>query len=550
MGLGRLIHFYIIQTLYMDNTKGSLKFHEYFKDLYGNREYLDKYGIDLFVTSIALFIFFIAISYFYVMSKVEPIKAEWDKHKCNPAYMPFAGQIIRPTNQSQLEFTATNFTRCVNQILAQVVAQFLSPIYYLTDKIVFVFKQLLKSVDTMRYMMTYIRLKFQTIVHHIMNKILNVFIPMQKLLIKFKDALAKVVGVATAGLYTAMGAFMALKSFMGSFLTIIIAALVLAVAAIIALWILPFTWPAAAAGTVFFLLISIPTAIIAGWMGHILNLTSRAVPGKPGKPSCFDKNTLIETKNGEIPIKKIKPGTILKNGSKVNATFKCALNNQKMYNINGIIVSESHKIFHDKLGWVFTRDYPDAIEIKNYREQYIYCLNTNDKRMNIKNMKFLDWDELEPIDIIKLKNLNYLSHNCSLSKIHTNLESGLSKDTKIELIDGHVVYIKDIKVNDHLRFGERVCAIVKIDTKEMKHFKIYNFKENYLIGGPNITIDDWDLGKLNTLHIFGTAKSKDKYLYHLVTDTGKFTANGIKIHDYNGTIENIIDKKEELLNSF
>ena len=104
------------------------------------------------------------------------------------------------------------------------------------------------------------------------------------------------------------------------------------------------------------------------------------------------------------------------------------------------------------------------------------------------------------------------------------MESGLSKDTKIELIDGHVVYIKDIKVNDHLRFGERVCAIVKIDTKEMKHFKKYNFKENYLIGGPNITIDDWDLGKLNTLHIFGTAKSKDKYLYHLVIEVCNINA--------------------------
>ena len=431
----------------MDNTKGNSNFYEYFKNLYSSQDYLDKYGIDLFITSIALFIFFIAISYFYVMSKIEPIKENWSQNKCNPAYMPFAGQIVRPKNQTQLEFTATNFTRCVNQVLAAVVAQFLSPVYYLTDKIVGVFKQLLKSVDTMRYLMTYIRLKFQTIVQHIMNKILNVFIPMQKLLIKFKDALAKVVGVAVAGLYTAMGAFLALKSFMGSFLTIIIAALVLAVAAIIALWILPFTWPAAAAGTVFFLLISIPTAIIAGWMGHILSLTSRAVPSKPGKPSCFDKNTVIETIDGEISIKNIKPGTILKNGSKVDATFKCALNGQKMYRINNVIVSESHKVFHEKLGWIFTSQHPDAKEILDYREQYIYCLNTNNKRIIINNTKFLDWDELEPIDIIKLKNLNYLSHNCSLSKIHTTLESGLSKNTMIELIDGHIIPIKNISAD-------------------------------------------------------------------------------------------------------
>ena len=146
--------------------------------------------------------------------------------------------------------------------------------------------------------------------------------------------------------------------------------------------------------------------------------------------------------------------------------------------------------------------------------------------------------------------------NADVSKVHDYAEHGVSVvfvdlgNTKIELMDGHVVSIKDIKVNDHLRFNERVLAIVKIDASDMEYFKKYEFKENNLIGGPNIIIDDWDLGKINTLNMFGTTKPKEKFLYHLITDTGKFTANGIKIHDYNGTIENIIDKREELKNCF
>jgi cytochrome c-type biogenesis protein CcmH/NrfF len=64
----------------------------------------------------------------------------------------------------------------------------------------------------------------------------------------------------------------------------------------ILLWILPFTWPAAAAGTTFFLLLSIPIISIVVSMTEILNVhPSISVPGKPG---CFDKSTQIQTKKG------------------------------------------------------------------------------------------------------------------------------------------------------------------------------------------------------------------------------------------------------------
>lgn len=537
----------------MDNIKAS-NFNEYFKKLYEERGYLDKYGIDVLITSLMFFVFFIAISYFYIMSKVEPIKNNWDAYKCHPGVIPFAGHIINPPDQSPIEFTSENFGRCVNQVLATIVGQFIKPIYYLSDKIVGFFNKLVGVLLVFRKLMAYIRNKFKKIITHLMNKIVNVFIPVQKIIIKFKDALAKTVGVMTAGLYTVMSGYLALKSFMGSFLSIIIAVLVLAVVAIIALWILPFTWPLAASGTVFFLLISIPTSIIAGWMIHILNLTSRSVPSKPGKPACFDKNTLIKTISGEIMIKDLKPGMELNNGVKVNATFKCALNGQKMYKINNIIVSETHKVFHDKLGWIYTSEHPEAIQVKDYREPYIYCLNTDTKRIEINGIKFLDWDDLEPIDIIKLKNLNYLTHNCSLRKIHKNLDSGLDADTKVELMDGHNISIKKIKVNDNLRFGEKVLAVVKINADDISFIKKYKFNDNILIGAPNILLDDIDLGRLKTLNIpasvMDTKHYKNKYLYHLITDKGTFVANGIKIYDYNSAIENIIDKREEFLNKF
>ena len=198
-------------------------------------------------------------------------------------------------------------------------------------------------------------------------------------------------------------------------------------------------------------------------MAHILNISSGSVP----QANCYDKNTIIKTENGNIPIRKLKSGMILHNGDKVTAVFKLALNNSDVYNLNDIIVTGNHKVLHDSMGWISVKDHPDSKKIEDYREPMVYCFSTHSKRIYIKNYKFLDWDDLEPIDIMKLKNLKYLKQNSSLSDIHKNLESGIYGSTMIELADGQSVKIKHIKINDQLKFGERVLGIVKIDTKDI-----------------------------------------------------------------------------------
>ena len=92
------------------------------------------------------------------------------------------------------------------------------------------------------------------------------------------------------------------------------------------------------------------------------------------------------------------------------------------------------------------RDHPDSIKIENYYEPYIYCISTESKRINIDNYKFLDWDDIEPIDVIKLKNLDYLHTYSPLSDIHRYLESGIDGNSLIELEDGNESKIKILKL--------------------------------------------------------------------------------------------------------
>ena len=87
----------------MDNIANKIS------ELYNQSTYTEKNGGSVFMTVLILFVFFIAMSYFYVMSKAQPIKDNWVSERCSPAVMPFAGLINKPQGQSAFDFTGENF---------------------------------------------------------------------------------------------------------------------------------------------------------------------------------------------------------------------------------------------------------------------------------------------------------------------------------------------------------------------------------------------------------------------------------------------------------
>ena len=58
----------------------------------------------------------------------------------------------------------------------------------------------------------------------------------------------------------------------------------------------------------------------------------------------------------------------------------------------------------------------------------------------------------------------------------------------------------------------------------------------------NVSIIEPNLG--NTFNINGTKLTKEKYVYHILTDTGMFCINGIKVGDYNTGIEKYLSDHE------
>ena len=148
-----------------------------------------------------------------------------------------------------------------------------------------------------------------------------------------------------------------------------------------------------------------------------------------------------------------------------------------------------------------------SMHIECYTKPYVYCLNTTAKKINIQNYVFMDWDEMDELDVQELKNIMKKSFNenpiINTEDIASWMESGFAADTMLELEDGRLTKLKDIEVNDELKSGDRILGIVKIDGTHLRDIKQYNIENTTFIGGPNLRIKDKYLGEFSTIGMEG-----------------------------------------------
>lgn len=256
-------------------------FGDYFHTIYKKTTYLDKYGGSAVITALLLFTFFIIFSYYFIQGNIVPIQQDWVNQRCKPNIMPFAGIINAPPGTSKLDYTNENFIQCTTSVLSKIVEYFTQPLYYMSDLLTQFFAILMDTVNKVRLFLLVLRDKLKKIFEYMIARVLNIMIPLQQMVIKMKDLLNKINGTMVASLMTVYGAYLTLKSFVGAFLQICILVLIVIAAVVILLWILPFTWPAAASGTAFFILASVPVILIIVSMEEILNVhPSKSVPWK------------------------------------------------------------------------------------------------------------------------------------------------------------------------------------------------------------------------------------------------------------------------------
>jgi len=525
--------------------------------MYESLTYFDQYGASLILFIIITIALFILVSYCYAMIHIQPIIDDWPNQKCKPYVIPFAGFITKPDGVSALDYTAENFTNCTQSILSSITGYAVEPINFLINYLSNILNDVKDAINNIRSMFDKIREFFETMAKEVMGRILNMMIPLQQIIISLKDFMSKIQGVMTTSLFTLLGSYYTLKSFLGAIAQLVVEILVALAVMIVIFWLIPFTWGAAIANTAIFIAISIPLAIILVFMQDVLKVnTGLSVPSVPPSMKCFDKNTLITMHDGsQQKISDIQLGDELIENNEVTAIIKVETKGSQMYDLNGIIVSDSHIVKKGRK-WIKVSEHPIAKKIDFYNEPYLYCLNTSSKTILINQYLFTDWDELLDDDILYIKhNILLLTKGLNVHKknnIHKYLDGGFFGNTQINMQNGSSKEIKDIEIGDILEHGEKVYGIVIIDGKNLSEQYKYNLGNKYFEGSPNLTICDKNIDIITTLYFDNEKnnyykevnKDKQELLYHLLTDKNSFYVNNIKFYDYNASIDLFLEKNK------
>ena len=467
----------------------------FINETYDKLSYFDLYGNSVIIFILVTLFVFMVFSYCKVIQSKETIADDWINQRCKPQNMLFAGLITGPEDTTAFQYTNENFQFCIQDILKNITGYALKPFEFMISSLVKIFTEFANSLQNIRESVDRIRNNFREFAENVLGRVLNVMIIIQKIFVALMDSFQKIQGVMTSGLYTMLGSYYTLQSLMGAILELFIKMLIILVIIIVGLWVMPFTWPAASAMSAVFLAISIPLSIIIYFMTEVLHIKASSMP----KLRCFDEYTLITLENKDkIHIKNINVGDKLSNGSYVTAKIKVTSANLKIYKLANIIVSESHLVkYNDK--WIRVAEHPDVKEII-YNKEFLYCLNTSNKIMEIDGFVFSDWDEIieDKLSILNKYNKNITT----VENIHELLDDGFEENTIVMNKK-----IKEINIGDILENGAFVYGIVEVETNKLR---------------KNIN------------------KNGSNKLYHLLTTDGNLIINNKNVKDYNNLIDKFI----------
>jgi hypothetical protein len=450
------------------------------KDLYENLTYFDQYSGSFIFCLFTLFILFIICSFCFVMTHSQPIKDDWANQRCKPYVIPVAGFINKPDNMTIGEFTAQNFTFCTQRILHVGSEEALTPINYVFTMMSSVLAAIQESINAIREISSKIRAQLANISKDILSRLSNVIVPLQKVVLSMMDAIRKLQGILTAGLYTSLGSYFIAKSLIEVIIKIVVTVIIMliAVALASAFWFPPIAMACYAAVATLATLTMV--TVVIGQTYFDVNFV------KP-KLKCFDKDTILEMNDGtKKRIIDIQVGDILKNQNIVTAKMKVETKGSKIYNLFDVVVSDTHMVFY-KGKWIKTCQHPYAKPVYQYEEPFLYCLNTSEKVIEINGITFADWDDLCGDSLSEFKAKTGILQNGDIHKLN---ERGYKRGHKIQLVYGRK-NVEDIVIGDVLKHGGYVYGLVQMN---YDHF-------------------------------------------HLLTETGFITS---RIRDYNGIIDSLI----------
>ena len=252
----------------MDHNTGINKV----KEIYEKLSYYDVYSSSIMMFIIITLVTILVCAYSMVAITFAPIKNDWVNQRCKPTVIPFAGLINKPDDMTVSEFTSQNFEYCSQTILSSITGEAVKPLTFITSSLSDLSSAMSKQVNSIREMINYVRSALQHMMEEVMGRVLNITIPLRQIILGFSDMMGKIQGSLAGILFTVLGSYYILKNLLSSIAEMILRILGILAAAIMILWIIPFTIPAAIAATIPFAIMAAIFSIILILMAVFLNI--------------------------------------------------------------------------------------------------------------------------------------------------------------------------------------------------------------------------------------------------------------------------------------
>lgn len=287
--------------------------------------------ISMAVIIILLFVALYVASFLSIGLK--KLQKNWPKYRCNPMAMPLASYLGHdPVN---------NFTQCIGRIQKGLMGHFLEPVYYIIGIIGNMSKTILGAVNKIRDVFFNMKKRIVEMIQSIYFMIINVLIQFQRIIIKMKDLMMKMIGASMTTIYMVEGISLSGKSAHN------------------------------------------------GPIGGVL------------RTLCFSPDTKVKMNNGKVKkMKNIKIGDILENDNKVTATLNILGDKYSPYykifskELNDhIYLTGEHLIQHpDTSRFIPVSEYEKA-EKTNIRDKVLSCLVTQTHLIEVGEYTFWDWED-------------------------------------------------------------------------------------------------------------------------------------------------------------
>jgi hypothetical protein len=264
-----------------------------------------------------------------IFLRLQEIRKNWPKYRCNPVYMPFADDVSK------------NFTHCVQNMQANYMGYLLQPIWTTISSMQSMATDTMGSLQNFRKMIAFIRDSFGGIMGSVMGIFVNLVFEFQKITIAIKDSVAKLSGTVVTFMYMMDGVRMTLGS----------------------VWSGP------------------PGQMTRSLCFHPETLVTLQDGEKKAMKNVCLGNVL---NNGSRVI-----GTMCIANENEEAMFRVPIQSDG----SSVLVTGAHYILNCNMGkYIRVRDHPDAVPVRDVPTEFA-CLITDDHKICIGDREFWDWDD-------------------------------------------------------------------------------------------------------------------------------------------------------------